>query len=270
MTEEEEEYQPLDIALVPYSAQGIALSDRPLEKQQDESAKNGVEESQAAEMYLYDRPQIPVRREDEALSTSDGVGNSEQKVDDGQAPLEGPRGPQVGSNDSTFGYQTDTSVGHNSWGQVSGNLGERSVEKKKADTEYVQGAYETAKVGTQLPETIQQPFYVNAKQYYRIIKRRYARARLEENIRISRERKPYLHESRHKHAMRRPRGQGGRFLTVAEIEAMKAKESSDSGQSSATATPLSDASKEVETQAPVITQQDTSQNKLPPLRKNDS
>ncbi|KAG6820897.1 hypothetical protein H0H93_010241 [Arthromyces matolae] len=57
-----------------------------------------------------------------------------------------------------------------------------------------------------------EPLYVNAKQYFRILKRRVARARLEE---------PYLHESRHKHAMRRPRGPGGRFLTADEIAAQK-------------------------------------------------
>ncbi|EDO15850.1 hypothetical protein Kpol_507p12 [Vanderwaltozyma polyspora DSM 70294] len=93
--------------------------------------------------------------------------------------------------------------------------------------------------GNQGEESTEQPFYVNAKQYYRILKRRYARAKLEENLKISRERKPYLHESRHKHAMRRPRGQGGRFLTASEIAAMKEKEkangtSTDTVESSST------------------------------------
>ncbi len=63
------------------------------------------------------------------------------------------------------------------------------------------------------------PIYVNAKQLERILKWRMARQRLEARSGCAPEsRRPYLHESRHKHAIRRPREPGGRFLNKDELK----------------------------------------------------
>ncbi|ETV90969.1 hypothetical protein, variant 1 [Aphanomyces invadans] len=70
----------------------------------------------------------------------------------------------------------------------------------------------------------EEPVYVNAKQYHRIMVRRQQRAKLEAKLGNARQRKAFLHASRHKHAMRRPRGPGGRFLTKEEIAALDREE----------------------------------------------
>ena len=79
----------------------------------------------------------------------------------------------------------------------------------------------TPHVTTPEDEVDEQVIYVNPKQYNRILKRRVARAKLEARKNILEKSTSYRHHSRHKHAMKRKRGPGGRFLTKAELQALK-------------------------------------------------
>ena len=65
-----------------------------------------------------------------------------------------------------------------------------------------------------------QPTYVNPKQYARILKRRESRKKQTgtDVTSYTPRKRSYMHESRHKHAMQRRRGPGGRFLSKEERE----------------------------------------------------
>ncbi|KAJ9096152.1 hypothetical protein QFC20_006485 [Naganishia adeliensis] len=137
-----------------------------------------------------------------------------------------PTEDQPSSNAQSFAYGDPTLMPSPSasTSSSSGSLADGRLPSPGRDLPLVEIGLEAMQ---QEDDADEEPLYVNAKQYHRILKRRAARARLEELNQLIRQRKPYLHESRHKHACRRPRGPGGRFLTAPEIAALKAQQEAE-------------------------------------------
>ena len=74
------------------------------------------------------------------------------------------------------------------------------------------------------------PLHVHAKQYHRILKRRAARQRLEEYLRVTcKDRKPYVRHGQH--AQRKPRGPNGQFLRHPDGRFLTAEEAKQREQS---------------------------------------
>jgi len=131
-------------------------------------------------------------------------------------------GPQPFPHQTAQSLPSSQTLGRPTWGQAPQLSYPSTAKPSLCQIPYIE---ETSRP---MEETA---CYVNARQFGRIVKRRDARQQLEARLgRASGKRRPYRHESRHKHALRRPRGPGGRFLNKNELERQRRSGLTDSAQ----------------------------------------
>ena len=114
------------------------------------------------------------------------------------------RNPNLKSQDcfDLYGYPLISSVDGYSLPQLNNGIKQKYLMKTLFDNKYI---------------------YINGKQYHRIMKRREVRKKIKESMNDNKNikdknNKKYHHESRHRHAMNRERGKGGRFIGKNKLE----------------------------------------------------
>ncbi|KAJ1281276.1 hypothetical protein BS78_04G294600 [Paspalum vaginatum] len=114
-------------------------------------------------------------------------------------------------------YPYNDSVSGGVWAAYGSRTSVATVFRSQID-----GGGTSTRIPLPLEVAEDEPIYVNPKQYHGILRRRQLRAKLEAQNKLVKGRKPYLHESRHLHAMKRARGSGGRFLNTKQQQSLTA------------------------------------------------